>query len=99
MKTLEKVKEALKPLQHIDGVIGCWLEEEEGDIVHVHTVTRTVDYDLDQQIFQRYTEIEKQFPEVSFEFLITSRAPSPQAEIVFFSSPLSSFPAASAAVS
>jgi hypothetical protein len=99
MRTLEKIKEVLKPLQQIDGVIGCWLEEEEGEIVHVHTVTRTVDYDLDQQIFQQYTEIERQFPEVSFEFLITSRAPSPQAEVVFFSSPLSSSPAAKAAVS
>ena len=99
MKTLEKIKEALKPLQQIDGVIGCWLEEEEGDIVHVHTVTRTVDYDLDQRIFQKYTEIERQFPEVSFEFLITSRAPSLQAEVVFFSSSLSSSPVAEVAVS
>lgn len=98
MKTLEKIKEALKPLQQIDGVTGCWLEEEEGDIVHVYTVTRTVDYDLDQRIFQTYTEIEQQFPEVSFEFLITSRAPSPQAEIVFFSSARSS-PQVAAAVS
>lgn len=98
MKTLEKIKEALKPLQQIDGVTGCWLEEEEGDIVHVYTGTRTVDYDLDQRIFQTYTEIEQQFPEVSFEFLITSRAPSPQAEIVFFSSALPS-PQVAAAVS
>jgi hypothetical protein len=99
MKTLEKIKEALMPLQHIDGVIGCWLEAEEGDIIHVHTVTRTVDYELDQRIFQQYTKVEQQFPEVSFEFLITSRAPSPQAEVVFFSSPLSSSPQVEAAVS
>jgi hypothetical protein len=69
-------------------VTGCWLEAEEGDIVHVYTGTRTVDYDLDQRIFQQYGEIERQFPEVSFEFLITSRVPSPQAEVVFFSSSL-----------
>lgn len=99
MKNLEKIKAALAPLQHINGVMGCWLEEEEGDIVHVHTVPQTVDYDLDQRIFQHYTDIERQFPEVSFEFLITSHDPSPQAEVVFFFSPLSSSPVAEAAVS
>ncbi len=99
MKTLEKIKEALEPLRYIPGVEGCWIEAEEGDIVHVYTVTRTVDYDLDQRIFQQYAEIEQQFPAVSFEFLITSREPSPQAEVVFFSSPLSAPPAAEVAVS
>ena len=83
MTDLEKIKEALKPLQQIDGVEGCWLEEEEGDIIHVYTVIRETDYDLDKQIFQKYAEVEKCFPDVSFEFLTTFRLPSPLAEIVF----------------
>jgi len=83
MKTLEKIKEALKPLRQIDGVEGCYVEEEEGDIVHVYTVTPAADYDLDKRIFQEYAQIEKCFPQVSFEFLITSRSPSPVAEVIF----------------
>ena len=83
MKTLEEIKEALKPLQQIDGVEGCWLEEEEGDIVHVYTVTRTANYELEKQIFRKYAELEKQCPHVSFEFLTTSLPPSPVAEVVF----------------
>lgn len=83
MENLEKIKGALKPLQQIDGVEGCWLEEEEGDIVHVYTVTRTAEYALQKKIFGQYEEIEKRFPQVSFEFLTTSRPPSPQAEVVF----------------
>ena len=83
MTNLEKIKEALKPLRQIAGVEGCWLEEEEGDIVHVYTVTQTADYDLDKQIFQEYAAIEKRFPHVSFEFLTTSQPPSPVAEVVF----------------
>jgi len=83
METLEKIKKALQPLRQIEGVEGCWLEEEEGDIVHVYTVTRTVDYALQKRIFQQYAEIERRFPEVSFEFLTTSRPPSPVAEVVF----------------
>ncbi len=98
MRTLEKIKESLKPLQQIEGVEGCWLEEEEGDIVHVYAVTREADYDLDKRIFQKYAEVEKRFPEVSFEFLTTSQPPSPFAEVVFFS-PRQSSPVAEAAVS
>ena len=98
MKTLEKIKEALKPLQKIEGVEGCWLEEEEGGIVHVYTITCEADYDLDKRIFQEYIEVEKCFPEVSFEFLTTSRPPSPFAEVVFFS-PRQSSLVAEAAVS
>lgn len=97
MRILEKIKESLKPLQQIEGVEGCWLEEEE-DIVHVYAVTREADYDLDKRIFQEYAEVEKRFPEVSFEFLTTSQPPSPFAEVVFFS-PRQSFPVAEAAVS
>jgi hypothetical protein len=96
VKTLEQIKESLKPLQQIEGVDGCWLEEEEGDIVHVYAVTREADYDLDKRIFQQYAEVEKRFPEVSFEFLTTSQSPSPFAEVVFFS-PDPSFPVAEAA--
>ena len=62
MKTLEKIKEALQSLRQIEGVEGCWLEEEEGEIVHVYTVTREADYDLDKRIFQEYAEVEKRFP-------------------------------------
>jgi hypothetical protein len=98
VKTLEKIKEALKPLQQIEGVEGCWVEEEEGDIVHVYAVTREADYDLDKRIFQEYAEVEKRFPEVSFEFLTTSRPPSPFVEVVFFS-PHQSSPVAEVAVS
>lgn len=97
MKTLEKIKEALQSLRQIDGVTGCWLEEEEGYIVHVYAVTHEADYDLDKRIFQEYAEVEKRFPEVSFEFLITSQLPTPEAEEVFSS--CSSFPAAEVAVS
>ena len=88
MKYLEKIKEALEPLQLIPGVEACWLEEEEEDIFHVYTVTREADYDLDARIFQEYARVEEQFPDVSFEFLITSQSPSSSAEIVF-SSPYS----------
>ena len=98
MRTLEKIKEALQCLQKIEGVEGCWLEEEEGDIVHVCAVTREADYDLDRRIFQEYAEVEKRFPEVSFEFLTTSQSPSSSAEVVFFS-PRQSSPVAEAAVS
>jgi hypothetical protein len=98
VRILEKIKEALKPLQQIEGVEGCWVEEEEGDIVHVYAVTREADYDLDKRIFQEYAEVEKRFPEVSFEFLTTSRPPSPSAEVVFFS-PHQSSPVAEVAVS
>jgi hypothetical protein len=98
MKNLEKIKEALKSLSQIEGVEGCWLEEEEIEIVHIYTVTHEADYDLDKRIFQKYAEIEKRFPEVSFEFLITSQLPPPFAEVVFFS-PCQSSSAAEAAVS
>jgi hypothetical protein len=87
MKYLAKIKEALAPLQCIPGVEGCWLEEEEEDIFHVYTVTREADYDLDTRIFQEYARVEAQFPNVSFEFLITSQSPSSWAKIVFSSSP------------
>ncbi len=83
MESLEKIKEALKPLRQIDGVESCYVEAEEGDIIHVYTVTRTADYALQKRIFQQYAEIERRFPEVSFEFLTTSRPPSPVAEVVF----------------
>jgi hypothetical protein len=86
MKYLEKIKEALEPLQQIPGVEACWLEEEEEDIFHVYTVTREADYDLDQRIFEEYARVEERFPDVSFEFLITSQRPSSRAEIVFPSS-------------
>ena len=86
MKYQEKIKEALNPLQQIPGVEACWLEEEEEDIFHVYTVTREADYDLDQHIFQEYARVEALFPDVSFEFLITSQRPSSRAEIVFTSS-------------
>ncbi len=99
MKNLEKIREALLPLQRIEGVEGCWLEVEEGDIVHVFAVTQTADYDRDTRIFQEYAKTEEQFPEVSFEFLTTSRSPSPDAEVVFSSLRQSSFPVAEAAVS
>jgi hypothetical protein len=88
MKYLENIKEALVPLQHIPGVEGCWLEEEEEDIFHVYTGTREVNYELDKRIFQEYARVEELFPGVSFEFLITSQSPSSWAEIVF-SSPTS----------
>jgi hypothetical protein len=83
MKTLEKIKEALQPLQQIEGVEGCWLEEEEGEIVHVYTVTKTARYDLQKRVFQEYARIEALFPHVSFEFRTTSLPPSPVAEVVF----------------
>ncbi|MGE0821816.1 MAG: hypothetical protein AB7G75_34310 [Candidatus Binatia bacterium] len=86
MKYQEKIKEALGALQQIPGVEACWLEAEEGDIFHVYTVTREADYDLDTRIFAEYARIEAQFPEASFEFLITSQRPSPRAEVVFSSS-------------
>ncbi len=85
MKYLEKIKEALAPLQQIPGVVGCWLEVEEGDIVHVHTMIRTLDYHLHQRIFDTYEEVEDCFPEVSFELLTTRRSPTPRAEVVFLS--------------
>ena len=83
MATLDEIKQALEPLRQIPGVEGCWFEEEEGDIVHVYTITRTADYELEKRIFQHYAEIERRFPEVSFEFLTTSRPPSSVAEVVF----------------
>ena len=83
MKDLKKIKAALKALQTIDGVEGCFLEEEVGNILHVYTVTRMARYDLDKRVFQEYAELEKRFPHVSFEFLITSQPPSPVAEVVF----------------
>lgn len=92
MESLEKIKEALKSLRQIEGVDACWIEAEEGDIVHVYTVTATANYDRDTRIFQEYAAIEQRFPEVSFEFLITSQSPVPGAEAVFSSH--SSFPAA-----
>ena len=97
MKNLEKIKKALESLRLIKGVEGCWVEEEEGDIVHVYAVTRGADYDLDKRIFQECDEVEKRFPEMSFEFLITSQPPTPEAEEVFSS--CSPFPATEAAVS
>ena len=99
MKNLEKIKEALQSLRQIEGVEGCWLEEEEGEIVHVYAVTHETDYDLDKRIFQKYAEIEQRFPEVSFEFLTTSRPPSPFAEVVFFSPHQPSSPVAAAVIS
>lgn len=98
MKTLEKIKEALAPLRQIPGVEGCWVEAEEGDIVHVYTMTRTVDYDLDQRIFDKYEEVEECFPEVSFELLTTFRSPSPRAEVVFLPSDESASSTAAVAV-
>ena len=97
MKNLEKIKESLQSLRQIEGVQGCWLEEEEEDIVHIYTVTREADYELDKRIFQQYAEVEKHFPQVSFEFLITSQPPPSEAEEVFSSG--SSLPAAQVAVS
>jgi hypothetical protein len=87
MKYLEKIKEALEPLRQIPSVEGCWLEEEEEDIFHVYTATCEADYELDKRIFQEYARVEAQFPDVSFEFLITSQRPSSWAEMVFSSSP------------
>ena len=83
MKDLKKIKDALKTLQSIHGVEGCFLEAEVGDILHVYTITRRARYDLDKRIFQEYAELEKRFPQVSFEFLVTSQPPSPVAEVVF----------------
>ena len=79
MKDLKKIKAALKTLQSIDGVEGCFLEAEVGDILHVYTITRRARYDLDKRIFQEYAECEKCFPQGSFELLITSQPPSLQA--------------------
>jgi hypothetical protein len=83
MKDLEKIKETLKALRQIDGVEGCWLEEEEGDILHVYTVIQAANYALQKQIFKKYAEIEERFPHVSFEFRTTTLPPSPIAEVVF----------------
>lgn len=83
MKEREKIKDALKALQAIDGVKSCFLEEEIGDILHVYTVTGAANYDLDKWIFQEYAALEKRFPHVSFEFLITAQPPSPMAAVVF----------------
>jgi len=83
VKGLEKIKDALRSLKKIDGVESCFLEEETEDIIHIYTITRIVKYDLDKRIFQEYAELEKRFPHVSFEFLITSQPPSPIAEVVF----------------
>ena len=83
MKTLEKIKEALEPFRYIDGVERCWVEAEEGDIVHVYTQVRSFDYDLQGRIFKEYEKLEEQFPHVSFEFRTTSLSPSPMAEAVF----------------
>lgn len=83
MKDLEKIKEALKALRQIPGVEGCYVEEEEGDIIHVYTITRTANYDLQERIFKKYDELEERFPHVSFEFRTTSLPPSPVAEVVF----------------
>ena len=83
MKTLEKIKEALKPLRQIGGVEGCWVEAEEGDIVHVYTQARSFDYDLQGRIFEEYEKLEERFPYVSFEFRTTSLSPSLVAEVVF----------------
>ena len=99
MESLKKIKEALETLRQIPGVEGCWVEEEEGDIVHVYAVTHEADYDLDKRIFQEYAEVENRFPEVSFEFLTTSRPPSPFAEVVFFSPHQPSSPVAAAVIS
>lgn len=87
MKYLEKVKEALEPLQQIPGVEACWVEEEEEDIFHVYAATCAADYELDKRIFEEYDRVEERFPAVSFEFLITSQHPSSRAEMVFPSSP------------
>ena len=73
MENLEKIKEALKPLQQIAGVEGCYVEAEEGDTVHVYTVTKTAEYALQKRIFQQYAEIEQRFPDVSFEFRTTAQ--------------------------
>lgn len=87
MKSLEMIKEALQPLQRIPGVTGCWLEVEDEDIFHIYTMTREADYDLDTRIFREYACVEARFPDMSFEFLITSRHPSVGAEIVFLPTP------------
>ena len=97
MNTREKIKEALCSLQQIQGVEGCYIEEEAEDIIHVYAVTAAADYELDSCIFQDYARIEQQFPEVSFEFLITSQAPRLGTEEVFSSPTV--FPAAQVAVS
>lgn len=83
MKDLEKIKETLKTLRQIDGVEGCYLEGEEGNIVHVYTQVRSFDYDLQGCIFKEYDKLEERFPHVSFEFRTTSLPPSPVAEMVF----------------
>jgi hypothetical protein len=85
MKDLQKLKDALAPLQQIPGVVGCWLEVEEGDIVHVHTITPVPEYDLHKRIFDEYEQVEEQFPDVSFEFLTTLKSPPSWAEVVFLS--------------
>lgn len=99
MEILDKLKDALRALQRLDGVEGCWVEGEEGEIFHVYAVTPTADYDLDQRIFQVYTEVMQQFPEASFEFLTTSHPPAPRSEIVFYSPYSSSPPIAKAIAS
>jgi hypothetical protein len=83
MKNLEKIKEALQHLRQIEGVERCWVEAEEGDILHVYTQVRSFDYDLQGRIFKEYEKLEEQFPHVSFEFRTTSLSPSPMAEPVF----------------
>ena len=98
MKYLENIKEALASLQQISGVAGCWLEVEEGDIVHVHTITMATEYALQKRIFEEYEKVEQRFPDVSFEFLTTSRPPPPWAELVFLSSDKSASSVAAVAV-
>lgn len=82
MKDLERIKEALKALRQIDGVEGCYVEEE-GDVLHVYTITRTADYDLQERIFKEYDELEERFPHVSFEFRTTSQTSFTTAGKVF----------------
>lgn len=83
MKDLEKITDALKALRQVPGVEGCYVEEEEGDILHVYTITRTADYDLQERIFKKYDELEEHFPHVSFEFRTTSQTSFTTAEKVF----------------
>ena len=99
MKTLEKIKDALQSLRYIPGVEGCWFKAEERDIVHVYTITAATDYALQKRVFKQYEKVEQQFLDVSFEFLTTSRIPSPWVEVVFLSSSVPSSPTAAITIS
>lgn len=83
MARTKEIKEALRDLQKLEGVEHCWIEEEAREIFHVYTVTRSTDYAIQKRVFQKYSDIEVRFPEVSFEFRTTSLSHPPAAEMVF----------------